>query len=176
MYPCTIHTLVTDAHILYVAIRLSQLRYATDYCCHTALSCNTSLQVEWFHMDWFYKQVIYMPLICTASHGYMLLQANCSRSLLIFGVPSIWALLTSGVLSTWAECYQSFTAKSTGTATVSHEQLQWHFTNEHEHDEHFQDTVLSRASTLHTDSTVPIHSCCILPITAVAQCTGATPL
>ena len=44
-------------------------------------------------MDWFYKQVIYMPLICTATHGYMLLQANCSRSLLIFGVPSIWALL-----------------------------------------------------------------------------------
>jgi hypothetical protein len=91
----------------------------------------------------------------------------------------IWSALNlgfAGVLSTWAECYQSFTAKSTGTATVSHEQLQWHFTNEHEHDEQFQDTVLSRASTLHTDSTVPIHSCCILPITAVAQCTGATPL
>lgn len=171
LYICTAHTLVTGAHILYVTVWLNQLRYATDYCCHTALICRTRLQVEWLHMDWFHQQVIHTQ---HASHGHMLLQANCPRSLLISGVPPIWALLTSGVLSTWAECYQIFTAKSTGTATVSHEQLQWHLTKEHDHDDHFQ--VLSIASPLHTDSIVPIHSSCILPITAVAQSTGATPL
>lgn len=83
----------------------------------------------------------------------MLLQATCPRS-----------LLTSGVPSTWADCYSSHFARSTGTATVSHQQLQWHFTALSIMNT-LKNRVSSATSPLHTDSALQLllqHQLCTL--------------
>jgi len=84
----------------------------------------------------------------------MLLQATCPRS-----------LLTSGVPSTWADCYSSHFARSTGTATVSHQQLQWHFTALSIMNT-LKNRVSSATSPLHTDSALQLllqhHHCTLI--------------
>ena len=80
-----------------VAVWLDPLRYATDCCCHTALSCNTRLH-KGLQVEWSYQKLIYMPLICTACIPWFHVAAGNLLKVFV----DIWSALNLDFADIWS--------------------------------------------------------------------------
>lgn len=112
-------------HILHLTIWLDQHKYATDCCCHNALTTAEGTG-EWtwvvymvtclLHYGWVQNSVL-MPLNYRRCTSWLLVVAG--NVIKIFA--GIWS-----VSSAWAECSQGSIAKSTGTALMNNCNGMWH--------------------------------------------------